>query len=216
MQQSPGSDASRPNDSGYVLPLGRREKIIEYLERHARGADLSATLCDVPDMVLEVAFHKARAILPTVPATDRGDSLMWLTIRGVEPPRVLSPKAAKLVGLVPQDDGPPDWADGPPKAAPAGWRNTRRYLPGELPAGWTIVGHRGDGGLLIDTADGVEIVLTCDKRGTKQVLLASLSHQNELPVDAGGVFEGFRGVGRLVEVGSSGGQRFFVAKISFS
>ena len=215
MQQSLGSDGSRPNDSGYSLPPGRREEIVEYLERHTRRADLSATLGNVEDIVLEVAFHKARAVLQTVPATDRRDSLMWLTIRGVEPPRVpLSPKAAKLVGLVPQDDGPPDWADGPPKAEPTGWRNTRRYLPGELPAGWTIVGHRGEGGLLIDTVDGVEIVLTCDKRGTKQVLLASLSHQNELPFDAGGVFEGFRGVGRLVEVGSSGGQRFFVATIS--
>jgi len=70
--------------------------------------------------------------------------------------------------------------------------------------------------LHIRTADGVETVLSSDKRGGKRVLLASLGHEKELPVDAGGVFEGFRGVGRLVEVGSFGAQRFFVATISSS
>jgi hypothetical protein len=177
MQRSLGSTGTLPNDDGYRPPPGRRDEIVAYLRRHTQGADLSDLLRDVPDRVVEVAFHKARTGLASVPDADRRDSLMWLTIRGIEHRKVpLSPKVAKAAGLVPQDDGPPDWADGPPKAEPNGWRNTRHYLPEELPAGWAIVANRGDGGLMITTADRVVIVLTCDKRDVKKVLLASLSH----------------------------------------
>jgi hypothetical protein len=209
----PRKSHAHEDDDGYRLPEGRRHEMLSLMQLHALGKDPFVLMRDASDGVVEVTYHKVRGALAAIPEAERNESNAWLTARGMEPMRVpLSPQVARDVGLV-SNQGIPDWVDGPPTHEPPGWKNTRRYLPAELPNGWKIFASRGDGGLMVETEDESVLVLSCEKRSGMKTLLLTVGHQRDLPVDADALFKRLRGIGQVRETGRMGPQRIFVARI---
>ncbi len=213
--KQPGSDDPYAHEEAddYRLSEGRRHEMLTFLKRHSAGKDPFVLMRDASDGVVEVTFHKVRGALSALGEAERTESNAWLAARGMEPMRVaLSPDVAREVGLVP-NQGITNWVDGPPAREPPGWKNTRQYLPAELPTGWTIFAHRGDGGLMVETEDEAVLVLTCEKRSGIKTLLLTVGHQRDLPVDAEALLRKLRGIGRVREIGHMGPNRLFSARI---
>jgi hypothetical protein len=190
---SDGPHAHKDADD-YRLPEGRRHEMLSFMKLHARDKDPFALTRNASDGVVEMTFHKMRGALVEITEAERGESLAWLAARGIQRLSVpLSPEVARQVGLV-ANRGVTNWVDGSPVREPPGWKNTRRYLPAELPAGWRIFANRGDGGLMVETEDESVIVLKCEKRLGMKTLLLTVGHQRDLPIDADALLRRLRGI----------------------